>query len=56
MTMTFVVRDKASPNGIKARDKVRFRAERSGDALVITKLKAIHRPLGRPPEARKDVL
>lgn len=41
MTMTFDVRDKALLKGVKAADKVRFRAEQSGEALIVTQLKII---------------
>lgn len=39
MTMTFAVRDKGALKGIKAGEKVRFRAEQIGDDLVITQLR-----------------
>ena len=42
MTMGFEVKDKAALKGIKAGDKVRFRAEQIGDRLVVTTLKHVH--------------
>jgi len=39
MTMTFEVTDKALLKGIKAGDKVRFRAEQIRDRLIVTSLK-----------------
>lgn len=38
MTMVFQVRDPAMLEALKAGDKVRFKAEKSGSALVITEL------------------
>lgn len=42
MTMTFAVKNKALLKGVKPGDKVRFRAEQSGDSLVVTRLIVIH--------------
>ena len=42
MTMTFGVKDKALLKGVKPGDKVRFRAEQSGDSLIVTQLTVIH--------------
>ena len=42
MTMSFGVKDKALLKGVKPGDKVRFRAEQSGDALIVTQLTVIH--------------
>jgi Cu(I)/Ag(I) efflux system protein CusF len=42
MTMTFRVTDRALIKGVKPGDKVRFHAEESGDALVITEMHVIH--------------
>ena len=40
MTMVFQVKDPALLNKVKAGDKVRFRAERSNGALVVTVIEA----------------
>ena len=41
MTMVFQVRDPAMLAAIKTGDKVRFKAEKSGGAIVVTELQAI---------------
>jgi Cu/Ag efflux protein CusF len=40
MTMVFQVRDPALLDAVKAGDKVRFRAERSGGAMVVTSIES----------------
>ena len=40
MTMVFQVRDKGMLNKVKAGDKVRFAADKVGDAYVITRIEA----------------
>jgi Cu/Ag efflux protein CusF len=41
MTMTFDVRNKALLKGVRVGDKVRFRAEQAGNALVVTALTVV---------------
>ena len=41
MSMAFPVKDPAMLRGLKAGDKIRFRAEKEGDEAVITKIEVV---------------
>ena len=40
MTMVFQVKDPAMLTAVKAGDKVRFKAEKSGGAIVVTEIQS----------------